>query len=414
MKFRIYISVCFCLLLLKVHSQYNTNFSNYTQTGRCVSLDLDFESGSNGMSRDFVNRLIWGGYISDEVKSQSAKHLRAVNNFGLMYNYGVNAFIKGNSKFDILIGLKNQEVANAIYTRDFYNLVFYGNQSYKGSTANLSNSNVNALKFQEMKLGIMMHSVDSVGKIGVSVSVLNGQQLFYIKTKENSSLYTSADGSELILNSNFSMALSDTNNTKFGSTNGLGASADIYFETTYTSKWNQKCILSANVNNLGFIHWWGNSVQYSSDSTFVYKGYTIKNINDLKDSTINRINKDSLVVDLANARSEDFNVNIPTNLVLVNKVFFSDKYRLTAGFRHVFNANYRPYIYFEPEIKVKNICYTLHAGYGGYAKLNVGLSLTYNSSAWFFKVGSHSLQGFFSNNLVYSQGFFVSVAKKLR
>jgi hypothetical protein len=399
---------------LNSKAQYNADFMNYEQTGRCVSVDLNIESGSNGMSKDMVNRLVWGGYISNEIKSQSATLLKATNNFGYMANYGMSAFIKGNAKFDYLIGFKSQEVANSLYTKDFFNLMFYGNQSYKGGTANLGNTSVNALKFQEAKFGIMMHNVDSVGKIGVSVSVLKGQQLFYFKTNENSSLYTSADGSELVLNSNFNMAISDTNNTGIGAWNGIGASADIFFETIYKSKWNQKCMLTVNVNNLGFINWWKNSVQYSSDSTFRYSGYTVKNINDLRDSTINRISQDSLLVDLANGRSENFNVNIPTSLILVNKVYFSEKYRLSAGFRHIYNANYKPYVFLEPELKHKNVCYTLHVGYGGYAKLNVGFSATWNTKAWFVKAGSNSLQGFVAPNASFSQGFFLSVAKKLK
>lgn len=410
--FKIVISIC--LLCLGGNAQYNSNFLNYSQTGRCVSVDVDFEAGSNGMSKEMVNKLVWGGYINNDVKSQSASHLKATNNFGLMNNYGVSAFIKGNAKFDYLIGIKDQQVANSLYTKDFYNLMFYGNQAYKGGTADLSNTSVNALKFQEAKFGIMMYNVDSVGKIGVSISVLKGEQLFYFKTNENSSLFTSADGSQLVLNSNFNMAQSDTAQTGIGAFNGLGASADIYFETIYKSKWGQKCILTANVNNLGFINWWKNSVQYSSDSLYTYSGYTVRNINDLKDSTINRINKDTLLVDLANARNEDFNVNIPTNLLLLNKVYFSDKYRATFGFRHVFNANYRPYVFVEPELKHKNICYTLHVGYGGYSKLNVGFSLTWNTKNWFLKTGSHSLQGYFLTNSIYSQGYFISVAKKFK
>lgn len=412
--YQLKIAVLVLLSAFSLEAQYNADFLNYAQTGRCISVDGSFESGSNGMSKEMVNSLVWGGYISNEVKSSSAKHVKETNNFGYLINYGLSAFIKGNSKVDLLIGFKHQEVANSAYTRDFYNLMFYGNQSFKGTTASLGNTSVNAMKFQEAKFGFMMHNVDSMGKIGISISVLNGQQLFYFKTNENSSLYTSSDGSELILNSNFNLALSDTNNTGIGSSNGIGASADVFFESVYKSKWNQKCIITANVSNLGFIHWWKDGVQYSSDSTYRYSGYTIKDINDLKDSTLNRINQDSLLTDLTNTQSKDFNVNIPTTLLLINKVFFSDKYRLTAGFRHIFNANYKPYVYLEPELKHKNICYTLHLGYGGYAKFNVGFSLTWNTKSWFIKTGSNSLQGFVAPNASFSQGFFFSVAKKLK
>ena len=57
---------------------------------------------------------------------------------------------------------------------------------------------------------------------------------------------------------------------------------------------------------------------------------------------------------------------------------------------------------------------TLHVGYGGYARLNVGLAFTYNSPGWFLKLGSNSLQGYLSPSNTYGQGAFISIAKKFK
>jgi hypothetical protein len=393
-------------------AQYNTNFLNYSQTGRCVSANLDFDAGSNGMSSRLVKKLVWGGYIDNDLKKESSKYLRAKNNLGINLNYDLSAFIKGGRKFDFLIGFKNQEIINATYSRDFFNLMFYGNQTYKGATADLSNCNVNALRFQEVKFGAMIHKVDSVGKIGISVSFIKGEQLFYVKTGNNSSLYTSADGSELLFNSDFSMALSDTNHRDLTTFNGIGASADIYFETTYKSKIGKRSVLIVNANNIGFIHWQNKSVQYSSDSVLRYTGYNIKSIFDLKDSTLKQINGDSLLRNLANARTEDFNVNIPTNLVIINKMFFSEKFSVALGFRYIFNANYKPYIFLEPEYRYKKVSFGLHTGYGGYVRLNVGASFAWNNKNWFMRIGSNSLQGYFVPKSAFGMGLFATIAKK--
>lgn len=416
---RIYISLLFfpaiVLFYSPLNAQYNTEFLNYSRTGRSVSVNLDFDAGSNGMSSGLVNKLIWGGYISKNIKDESSRYLRAKNNLGVNLNYDVSSFIKGNSKFDYLIGIKNQEIVNATYTKDFFNLLFYGNESYRGKTADLGNCNVNALRFQEVKFGAIMHKVDSVGKIGVSVSFLKGEQLFYINTNQLSSLYTSGDGSEVIFNSNFSMAISDTNNKRLTSFNGIGASADIFFETPYKSKVGKRSVLTVNANNIGFIHWRNNSVQYSSDSTLHYTGYSVTNIFDLKDSTLNRINRDSLLRDLTHARSEEFNVNIPTNLVIINKIFFGKElFALSTGFRYIFNANYKPYIFVEPEYRVKNVTFALHTGYGGYVRLNIGASVAWNCKAWFLKIGSNSLQGYILPKSAFGQALYFSFARKFK
>jgi len=77
-------------------------------------------------------------------------------------------------------------------------------------------------------------------------------------------------------------------------------------------------VLTINANNIGFLHWFDNSVQYSSDSTFTFDGYKIDNLLDLKDSTLSAINRDSIIRNTSNAHKESFNVNIPTNLLIIN------------------------------------------------------------------------------------------------
>ncbi|MDI1355098.1 MAG: DUF5723 family protein [bacterium] len=408
---------CLALLLIlptTTPAQYNTNFLNYNLTGRSVSTSFEFAAGSTGITNEMGKKLMWGGYIDSKMKDESAELLKAKNNIGLCLNYDVNAFIKGGKSVDYLIGFSNQEILNSSFTKDFYELMFYGNAAFRGQTADLSNCSLNALRFQEFKFGAIMHSVDSIAKIGVSVSVLKGEQLFYIKTYDHSSLYTSIDGTELTLNSNFNMAVSDTNNKRFGGFNGLGASADIFFETPYVSRFGNKCLLTVNVNNLGFVHWWKESVQYSSDSTLTFKGYNVTNVNDLRDSALSHINSDSLLINLSNAHKEDFNVNIPTNLLMINKIYFNPQTSIALGFRHIFNANYRPYVFLEPEHRVKNMIFTFHVGYGGYVNLDVGAAITWNSKGWFVKLGSNSLQGYFLPKKAYAQGVFICLAKKLK
>jgi hypothetical protein len=409
-----FVKIFFFISLSITKAQYNTEFINYTNTGQSVSINLDFDAGSNGMNNAIINKFVLGKYIDSADKAASSKFLKGVNNFGINLNYDVSAFIKGSKKFDFLIGLKNQEVLNATYTRDFFNLLFYGNKMYKGTTANLAYCNISALRFQEVKFGAIMHSVDSVAKIGVSLSFIKGEQLYYLRTNKNSSLYTSNDGSELLFNSNFNLALSDTNNKNLTTFNGIGASADIFFETPYKSKIGKKSVLIVNANNIGFIHWLNNSVQYSSDSTIRFNGYSIKNIFDLNDSTLNRINRDTILQKLANARKENFNVNIPTNLVIINKISWSNSFSTSIGFRNIFNANYKPYLFIEPEYKYKQFTFALHTGYGGYVRLNIGASVMLNNNNWCIRLGSNSIQGYILPKVSTGQGLFFSLAKKFK
>jgi hypothetical protein len=108
-------------------------------------------------------------------------------------------------------------------------------------------------------------------------------------------------------------------------------------------------------------------------------------------------------------------VNIPTNLLIINKIYFGkQKFSLSTGFRHIFNANYIPYVFIEPEYRHKNMIFAVHTGYGGYVRLNVGASVTWNSKGWFVRLGSNSLQGYIIPKSASGQGLFFSVAKKLK
>ncbi len=406
----------FCLSSLSIFSQYNSEFLNFEKTGRSVSINGEYELGSNGIYNSLLNKFIYGGRIDKKIKDASNDHMKNLNVMGANMNYDVSVFFGRNSKYSYLIGFKDQRIFNSSFTKDFYQLVFYGNKPYLNETKNLSGSSINSLRFQELKLGFIWHKIDTTAKVGISVSILKGQQLFYIKAKEGSSLYTNADGTELVFNSDFNMALSDTNNRSnpFAYT-GIGASADIFFETPYKSKIGKGSVLTVNANNIGFLHWFDNSVQYNSDSTFKFDGYHINNLLDLKDSTLASINRDTIIRTTTNARKESFNINIPTNLLIINKIRFTNKFVLGTGFRYLFNSNFKPYFFTDAEYQLTSkITGVLHIAYGGYSRLNIGLAFSYTSPSWFFKIGSNSLQGYISPSNTYGQGAFVSIAKKFK
>lgn len=409
----ILLSICFSIPAV---SQYNSEFLNYENTGRSVSINADFDAGTNGIQNAMMNKFLFGGHIDPKMKDAALNKMRGYNQLGINLNYDISLFIGKNPKYDFLVGIKNQEILNATYTKDFYQLLFYGNKPFLDKTANFSGTNINALRFQEVKFGIIMHKVDSTAKIGISVSFLKGEQLFYVKANKNSSLYTNSDGTELIFNSNFNMALSDTATKKnVWSFNGIGASADVFFETPYKSKIGRQSVLTVNANNIGFIHWSEKSLQYSSDSVLKFDGYHINNILDLKDSTLQKVNTDSVIRKATNARQEAFNTNIPTNLIIINKIYFSRMFSFNTGFRYIFHANYKPYVFIEPEYKIANrFMISIHVGYGGYTRLNTGLSFVYTNRNWFIKLGSNSLQGYILPKQAYGQGVYFSIAKKFK
>jgi hypothetical protein len=418
MKFSSHILFYLILFIVSfsIKAQYNSEFLNFDKRGRSISINGEFELGSNGIYNDLLNKFVFGGSISNQLKDASNHKLNHSNVIGANLNYSISAFFGRKPKYSYLIGFKDQHIFNSTFTKDFYQLLFYGNKPYLNETKKIGGTNINYLRFQELKFGCIWHKIDSTGKAGISLSVLNGQNLFYVKTKESSSLFTNFDGTELIFDSKFNIAVNDPRNKKKSfAFSGIGASADIFFENAYKSKYGQGSVLTVNVNNLGFIHWNQNSIQYNSDSIYTYNGYQINNLLDLKDPTLSSVNQDSIINKTSLAQRESFNVNIPTNLIIINKIIFTNKFAFSFGFRYLFNSNFKPYGFTNFEYKfTKKIASLFHIGYGGYTKLNFGLSFSYNSKNWYFELGSNSLQGFIFSNKTFGYGAFISLARKFK
>ncbi len=414
-----YICVLFILGTTNLFSQYNSEFNFYQYTGNAVSLKAEFDAGSNHINANMVNTLFFGGYIDKEMKDKALNKALGFNRAGAYLNYNLHTFFsskKNPEKISYFIAAKQQYLIHAGYTKDFFQLAFYGNKPLAGNTANLANTNINTITFNELKFGVLFKKVDSTAKIGISASILQGNRLIYFGFGKNSSLFTSSSYDEIVFNSNFNVTISDTSQKKWYELNGIGASTDIYFETPYKSKLGKMSVLSVNINNFGFIHWLRNNVRYSSDSILKFNGYHINSIYDLKDSTLSKINADSMFKEITNARKGTFNTNIPTNLILYNKIYFGDmKFSWGMGFRYIFNANYKPYIFTEPAYQFsQHFQGTLHLGYGGYSLFNVGFSLMYQTKNWHFYIGSNNLQGWVLPKISYGQGFFFMISKKLK
>lgn len=400
-------------------AQYNSEFNFFQYTGNAVSLKAEFDAGSNHIQAFMVNKLFFGGYIDKNMKDYALNKASGFNRAGAYFNYNLHTFFsdkKHPDKISWFIAAKQQYLVHAGYTKQFFQLAFYGNKPLAGSTANLAHSNINTITFNEFKVGVLFKKVDSSAKIGISLSLLQGNRLIYFAFGKNSSLFTSSSYDEIVFNSNFNVTISDTSQKKWYQLNGIGASTDIYFETPYKSKLGKMSILSVNINNFGFIHWLNNSVKYSTDSVLKFNGYHINSIYDLKDSTLSKINADSTFRQITNARKGSFNTNIPTNLILYNKIFFGNmKFSLGFGFRYIFNANYKPYVFTEPAYQFNEHFQTiLHIGYGGYSLFNGGISLMYQNKNWHFYIGSNNLQGWILPKISYGQGFFFMISKKLK
>jgi hypothetical protein len=399
-----------------VHAQFGNAFMDYTDNKRSINLGAEYEINSDFLANDFINRFYRGGYIDKSMKDRQLARLSGVNVIGGLVNTHLTAFFgKDSSRYRFLIGVNHRQFFNASITDDTYKLGFYGNKQFQiqGEPANLGQSQVNNITFQEYKLGFIIDGVDTSKAImGMALSYLQGQNFVRLRTN-NSQLNTAPDASSISLTTNAELSLSDTAAKKWTDYTGGGMSAEFFALTPYTSKLGKsKFFLS--VSNLGFIRWSDKSLNYKTDSTFTFSGVSIDNVFDLRDSTLNAIALDSIINNSTSLTRTRTSTNLPVTFLIIHKIRFNKLYELTTGFRHLFNANYKPYLFIENGFYIcKAVSTTAHIGYGGYGKLSGGIGVNINIKDHFLvKLGSNSLQGFVAPKTTLGQSAYCTISYK--
>lgn len=400
----------FLLIGIKGYAQFGNDFLHYSMNKRGASLSSEFDLNSDFISNKFITRFYNGNYIDKPLKDEQLNRLTGMNTAGGWLNNQVIVFLgKDSSKYRMVAGINQKQFFNSSISSDFYKLLFYGNKQFIGDYANLGNSQINNYSFQELKLGFLIDGVDTTNAImGISVSYLRGHQFFRLKTN-NSSLFTAPDISSIHLSTNAQFSISDTSSKKWFETNGIGLSSEFFVETPYLSKLGKsKFIIS--VANLGFIKWNSNTLNYITDSTFIFKGVKIDDIFNLNDSTLNGISLDSINENSTNLDRSKNATNLPVSFLVYHKIRVNSFFEFCNGFRHLFNANYKPYLFAEAIFTFKNnFILGSHIGFGGYGKLNGGINITATSKKGFkLRIGTNSLQFLIMPQRSLGMGGFIS------
>jgi hypothetical protein len=409
----------FLLLLyttsLMLKAQYNSDFLYYVKYGNSVNLHGEYELNSTAIQNDLIDKFIFGGNIDSTTKANSQKRLHVHNRMGGAYNTGTTVFFgSGRSNYHFMAGLKQVQMTNASFSNDAFNLIMYGNKMYEGKTANLSNTSFNNYSYQEVKLGLMWDNMDSTAKFGIAFAYLKGQTFDQFRTTA-ASIYTAPDASQINFTMHGSLAMNDTSKGKnnLGSFNGNGMAAEFFAYIPYTSKLGSNSFFFS-VNNIGFIRWNKNTVGYNVDTNYIYKGVTVNNVFQLNNSSVQNLSKDSLAKKLIKSGKGPVSSSMPMSLFILHTIKFSHLFTLNTGLRHLFNANYAPYIYAEGQFAIhKNFTATVHVGFGGYGKLSEGLNVEYKVKTFCVRIGTNAIQGYIAPKHSLGQGLFLSLTKKI-
>ncbi len=379
----------------------------------------DYDINSNAITNAFTNKFYTGGYIDDNLKNSVLNRVKNDNRLGGNANAGIYAAFKlasfcNKKNMSIFFSVRDRVHLDARFSKDLFNVGFYGNAQYAGTTADLSNFNLNLIHYQQIQVGIFSSKSTNSVRWGLGISFLNGQQDLSILAKK-AELFTSADGQYMNLNTQLSAAKSDTANKGTGAFNGYGASIDLFFEAPIQTRFgNSKITVSAS--DIGAIRFNKQSMTLNQDSTLQYSGIKINNISDIQNSAFGSNAKDSVINSVAPFKKHAYTVTIPSVFNIAFETQFSNYFHLTEGVRYVFNGNYNLLMYLSGNFYLNSkLILSSTFGYGGYGTFNYGMGISAKLGKNFVvHAGSNNIEGFIVPKKTTGQGAYVSLVKKFK
>jgi hypothetical protein len=413
-------SVLFFAAVLPLHGPVYGQDKDSTVSSRYLEIDLSgsFYINSNAITAEFMNRFYQGGYIDTEMKDRVKDKLKYSNRIGGDLDYGPTITWKPDSlwhrkNLSVVVALKDRFHYDAGFSRDFFNVIMYGNKSYAGATADLGNFTLNLLRYQQLRAGLEWEGDTSRGSYGISISILKGERDMLIDAGRGF-LTTSADGTMIDLDLGMTMRQTDTAQTGFGAFNGMGFSTDFYYEMPYLT-WYNEGLLRLEVNDLGFIRWNTRSVYYKVDSVYHYSGIDIDNITELQYNTFPQGDPDSIIQNHVKYGTEPYTRIVPGMFTVSATTYYGKKFIWEKGMRFRMAANCKPYYYSAFSwLACKNFSATWTAAYGGYGGFNTGLELDYTWVKRQLRIhlDSYYLGGFIAPKQFCGQGVAAGITKR--
>lgn len=266
-----------CAIILVVFSSWGQLLPTYYDTvpeGHQIVLSGNGELSATSLQIDLFSKLYRGGFITEEIKDNSlAKHGR-VNRIGfegkaeLQYsNFNANLFGKEDWGYTIKTGA--YYFGGALYSKDAFELGFYGNDRFVGDTADLSGLDLSFTAFQKVGFGILSKK----NRMSVTMNVYN------IQSRINGDFRglevhqsESGDTVQLYYDGEF------TTSTSANFNQGIGLGFDVDYFMPFDWGNGKRAFIHFSLQNLGVAHLYEDQKEYRADDVFTFSGLRFNEI----------------------------------------------------------------------------------------------------------------------------------------
>ena len=383
-----------------------------------ITWKSNFQFESNGLNKDFLNSMLYGGYITDSMKTtwiaSGAENniIHAEISNGLSYTYYFKKQSIGFSFTDV-------NILNASFSDDLLRLGFEGNFQHQDKTLDFGGASIRADRFQQYKMsyGTAIKKVNING--GISYLAGNHHLSYII---EKGSLYTAPSGAYLDIAFSMNAFVTDTSDFSVFANNGNGLAMDLSTDFNI-----QKNNIHVSLSDLGFILWNTSSITLATDSVFNFQGVEVEDIFNFNDSVLEANN---IQDDVLRTNNTSFKSYIPATVKLSVSGKTEYKYlktytagivtkwqpymdnkplsfaKINQGFKE---SNFSPLYYIQSIFNIKYFDLTPNLSYGGYSKnANIGLALSKGEKNKLI-LGTHHLEDIFNGDKEKAVSFYFNI-----
>lgn len=361
------------ILLLGLTSIVNAQNNIFAPDTNATQIFINSNGGvgSTGIPQNFMNKFIFPGFIDNDLKDEASEKLKDENKFGGEFNVDAHVYMKPGSLGENGFwgfGFGTNVEGNLNFTKDFFDLTFYGNKKFAGENLSLNNTSFKSVSYSyiDFTFGNTIKKAKANISYWADLGLVLGHQYtnFDLPT---ASIFTESLGNYLDIDiQNGVMAISDTLSTDLFQ--GIGGKINLNF--AYTTE-NEKLIVQAK--NIGGVSW-NNITSSDLDTTLRFEGIEISNIFQLSDSVLNEVTSIDSLID-TKKESEFHMLPIDFNVYYWKKM---GKLAVDGMVRYRLFANYNPYVRIGGYYQLPFVTPGLTVAYGGYSDLQVGLNTEIN------------------------------------
>ncbi|XOV67265.1 MAG: hypothetical protein ACFHU9_16740 [Fluviicola sp.] len=347
--------------------------------------------GATAVQNGVTNRMFLGGFIDSTLKENSLSRHTAVNRIGVnaggeIYYRNANQKLFKNKNWGYEISAGVNYFGGALYGRDAFDLVFFGNQNYIGDTMNLSGLDASFTAMQKIGFGFF----DNKSKSSVRLNLYNISSRIDADFRDFE-IMQSEDGQELTLRMDGDVTVGQS--AQFNQ--GFGVGVDFDFRIPISWVKGDDAYLQFKSQNLGFAYMYEPQSRYSFDTTIVFDGFRFEQL-----VAESGYFSDSIsILDTLGIRSQDVNsVFLLPGFIQVSKMVDNNSDKQLQSF---FGLRVYPTLIFSP-LGFAGADYRfndhIHAGasvtFGGFAGLRFGAYGQFNWDKFGLGVGSDNFSGF--------------------